>query len=263
MQSSIISAIYRYPLKGFSAERLTNVNLVPGQEIPFDRAFAIENGPSGFNPADPAALPKIRFLMLMRNEKIARFNSRFDTESGVLTISRNGEVCVSGSLFDETSVQAIERWIAEKFGEDLRGEPRILFAEDHTFSDVGEKVLHLINLASVRALGEKIGKPLDPMRFRANLVIDGLEPFAELDWPGQQLQAGETILTAVARTQRCAATNVDPLTGNRDLQLPRSLMGFFGHSDFGVYLKVNRGGRIAAGDTISIAQRAAADLPFS
>ena len=263
MQSSTISAIYRYPLKGFSAERLTSVNLSPGREIPFDRAFAIENGPSGFNPADPAALPKIRFLMLMRNEKIARFKSRLDTDTGELTISRNGEVCVSGSLFDENSVQTIERWIAEEFSEDLRGEPRILSAKDHTFSDVGEKVLHLVNLASVRALSEKIGKPLDPMRFRANLVIDGLEPFEELDWPGQQLQVGETSLTAIARTQRCAATNVDPSTGNRDLQLPRSLMGYFGHSDFGIYLKVSLGGRIAAGDTISIAQPAAADLPFS
>ena len=263
MQSSTISAIYRYPLKGFSAERLTSVNLVPDREIPFDRAFAVENGPSGFDPAEPAALPKIRFLMLMRNEKIARFDSRFDIESGVLTISRNSEICVSGSLFDENGVQAIEKWIAEEFTEDLRGAPRILFAEDHTFSDVGEKVLHLVNLASVRALGEKIGKPLDPMRFRANLVIDGAAPFEELDWPGQQLQAGKTILTAIGRTQRCAATNVDPSTGNRDLQVPRSLMGLFGHSDFGIYLKVSRGGRIATGDTISIAHSAAADLPFS
>ena len=100
------------------------------------------------------------------------------------------------------------------------------------------------------------------MRFRANLIIDGVPPYAELDWPGHQLSAGETVLTAIARTQRCAATNVDPSTGNRDLQLPHSLVGYLGHSDFGIYLKVKHGGRITAGDNIEITDSAAANLPF-
>jgi uncharacterized protein YcbX len=262
MSFATITALYRYPLKGFSAERLTNVHLKPGEEMPFDRAFAIENGPSGFDPEQPTTLPKIRFLMLMRNEKIARFECRFEPSSGVLSVSGASGVCVSGSLYDSQGVKRIERWIAKTFADDLRGPPGILRAEGHTFSDVDARVLHLVNLASVRALEEKIGRPVDPMRFRANVVIDGAPPFAELDWPGRQLSAGETLLTVTERTQRCAATNVDPSTGERDLQVPRSLMDLYGHSDFGVYAKVERGGRLAAGNTLSPVDSLPGELPF-
>lgn len=262
MTPATITALYRYPLKGFSAEKLATVHLTEGKEIPFDRAFAIENGPSGFDPHEPVTLPKIRFLMLMRNEKIARFQSRFEATSGILTISRDGAICVSGSLSDARDVRKIENWIASEFSDELRGPPRILRAEGHTFSDVSAKVLHLVNLASVRALEEKLDRPIDPMRFRANMVIDGVPPFAELDWLGHRVNAGKSVMRIVDRTQRCAATNVDPSTGIRDLQVPRSLMGHYGHSDFGVYLRVDRGGQVAIGDKLTPIDEVAADLPF-
>ena len=116
-------------------------------------------------------------------------------------------------------------------------------------------MLHLINLASVRALEEKLGRTVDPVRFRANIIIDGAEPFGELDWTGHPVQAGEAAMTVVDRTERCAATNVEPGTGVRDLQLPRQLMGLYGHTDFGIYLRVDRGGRISTGDALSISHK--------
>jgi len=57
-----ISALYRYPVKGLSPERLARVTLTPGDPMPHDRRYAIENGPSGFDPAAPVHLPKIVFL---------------------------------------------------------------------------------------------------------------------------------------------------------------------------------------------------------
>lgn len=81
-----IASLYRYPVKGLSPERLTRADLEAGRYFPGDRMFAIENGPSGFDPARPEHKPKIVYLMLMRNEALARLSTRYDDASGELVI---------------------------------------------------------------------------------------------------------------------------------------------------------------------------------
>jgi uncharacterized protein YcbX len=249
-----IVALYRYPVKGFSPEPLEKAEIRAGGTMPFDRAFAIENGPSGFDPAAPTYLPKGRFLMLMRDERLAEFQTRFDENSGVFRIARDGEVQVEASLRTKEGRTRIEAWVAANFQAELRGPPKILFAEGHSFSDMSAKVLHLVNLASTRALAEKLGRPVDPLRFRPNIVIDGAPAFSELDWPEKE----EIRLPALAfacehRTSRCAATNVDPKTGTRDMRIPQSLDALFGHTDFGVYFVAKTNGRLAVGDLLTVA----------
>ena len=53
MPEARIQAIYRYPVKGLSPQPLGRVALKPGETLPADRLYAIENGPSGFDPAAP------------------------------------------------------------------------------------------------------------------------------------------------------------------------------------------------------------------
>ena len=81
-----IHAIYRYPVKGLSPEPLDGASLAVRETLPFDRHFAIENGPSGFDPAAPRHQPKQRYLMLMRNERLARLRTRYDDASDTLAI---------------------------------------------------------------------------------------------------------------------------------------------------------------------------------
>jgi uncharacterized protein YcbX len=52
------------------------------------------------------------------------------------------------------------------------------------------------------------------------------------------------------RIVRCAATNVDPATGIRDLAIPDTLMKTFGHADCGIYAEVTSPGAIAIGDRV-------------
>jgi len=61
---------------------------------------------------------------------------------------------------------------------------------------------------------------------------------------------------------RCAATEVDPDTGIRDLEIPRTLMKTYGHADCGVYAEVIAGGEIAAGDTVRVLNTEQSKLPF-
>jgi uncharacterized protein YcbX len=49
---------------------------------------------------------------------------------------------------------------------------------------------------------------------------------------------------------RCAATNVDPDTGMRDLSIPDTLLRSFGHADCGIYGEVVEAGDIARGDDL-------------
>lgn len=252
MPDATIVALYRYPVKGFSPEPLERADIPAGGTLPFDRAFAVENGASGFDSRAPSYLPKARFLMLMKNERMAEFQTRFDERSGTFRIGRNGALEIEASLHSEEGRAAIEAWLARNFSSELRGRPRILSAPGHSFSDMAKKVVHLVNLASVRALEARLGRAVDPLRFRPNIVIDGAPAWSELAWESGTLRLPAIVLTGVSRTGRCAATNVDPKSGARDMEIPRALANFCGHSDFGIYLAASTSGRIAVGDSVEL-----------
>src|SRR3990172_11879842 len=123
-----IAAFYRYPVKGLSAEPLARVTIAAGETIPFDRAYAIENGPSRFDPASPEHLPKICFLMLMRNERLASLRTEFDEADHRLVIRRNGTGAAEGRLASEAGRHAIESFFDRFCADELRGPARVLSA---------------------------------------------------------------------------------------------------------------------------------------
>ena len=243
-----INAIYRYPVKGLSPEPLAGALLTPGQTVPSDRLYAIENGPSGFDPQIPRHQPKTRYLMLMRNERLATLRTRFDDASHVLSIESDGHVAARGDLRTSHGRQDVESFFAQFCADELRGPPKVLHAPGHSFSDVARKVVSIINLASVSALEATIGAPVNPLRFRGNVYVDGWPAWHEFDLLGREISIGKSArLKVVKRIVRCAATNVDPDTGARDLAVPETLLRTFGHADCGVYAEVIKAGEITAG----------------
>jgi len=247
-----LASLYRYPVKGLTPEPLDRVLLVAGQTLPCDRAWAIENGPGRFDPSQPRHLPKINFLMLMRDERLATLRSKFDDSTETLTILRDGKQVVRGRLTSPLGRQLLEQFIAAYMTAELRGPPKIVHAEGHSFCDVATKCVHIINLASVRELERTLGRPVDPLRFRANLYLDGVAPWAEFGWIDQEIGVGSAKLGVFARTTRCEATNVDPVRGVRDMAVPAHLQRTWGHRDFGVYAKVITGGEIAVGSPVAL-----------
>lgn len=247
-----IETLYRYPVKGLSPERLDSAHLTTGCYFPGDRLFAVENGPSGFDPADPRHQPKIKFLMLMRHETLARLDTRYDAETGTLTIRHGGVVVAQGDLGTEAGRAAIESFLTDYMPDALRGPARVLVAPDgFRFTDSARGFVSLLNLASVAAVADMTGAAVDPLRFRANLHVSGLEPWAELDLVGRTLTGTDGLtLRILKRTERCAATNVDPATGLRDLTIPHTLSRHLGHTDCGIYAEVVAGGVLRAGDAL-------------
>jgi uncharacterized protein YcbX len=260
-----IASLYRYPVKGLSPERIARADLVKGAYFPGDRLFAVENGPSGFDPAAPAHQPKIKFLMLMKNESLARLRTRYLDATGELVIEESGREVARGDLSTAAGRVAIEAFFRRYLPGELRGPPKVLAApQGHRFTDSRSGYVSLINLASVAALEGVIGAPVDPLRFRGNLHLEELEPWAELDLVGQVLAGpGGVRLKVTKRIERCAATNVDPGTGLRDMAIPKTLMQTYGHFDCGVYAQVLADGALAEGDRFAVEPARQPELPFA
>jgi hypothetical protein len=250
-ETAIVESIYRYPVKGLSPQKLARVALSPGQTLPADRRYAIENGPTGFDPAAPAYFPKIRFLMLMRNERLAALRTDFDEATDTLSIVSEGREAARGDLRTKDGRLAVEAFFRRYMPDELRGPPKVLNGEGHSFSDVAKKVVSIINLGSVAEVEAAAGAPVDPLRFRGNVYVRGWPAWREFDLLGGEIAIGPARLKVVKRIVRCAATDVDPVTGIRDLTIPRTLMENFGHADCGIYAEVITGGDIATGDAVS------------
>src|SRR5918998_1384306 len=185
-----ITGIYRYPVKGLTPEQLARAELSPGQTLLADRRYAIENGPSGFDPAEPKWLPKPHFLMLMRDEWLAGLHTHFDDASNVLSIRRNGQIAAQGNLSTAEGRRTIENFFATAFAGQIKGPPKVLESPGHSFSDVARKVVSIINLASVRAIEDMVGAPVHPLRFRANLYVRGWPAWREFDLVGEKIAIG-------------------------------------------------------------------------
>ncbi len=127
MAPARIDAIYRYPVKGLSPQRLPALIWRLAQTLPADRLYAIENGPSGFDPNAPAYFPKQRFLMLMRNERLASLRTDYDEASHTLSIQWEGREAAAGDLRSKEGRLAIEAFFRRFMPNELRGPPKVLF----------------------------------------------------------------------------------------------------------------------------------------
>lgn len=245
-----IDAIYRYPVKSLSPELLASVEVRAGAGVPLDRAFAIARPGSAFRIEQPRHVPKTNFLTLMRDEALARVSTEFDPENQQLTLRQEDRVVLEARLSDADGRRALADFLAGLLGLGEDHGLQVVNAPPHMFSDVAEKCLSLINLASLRELEAAAGCRLDPLRFRANIYFEGTRAWEELDWVGRTLHAGKVELEVFKPIERCAAVNVNPETGVRDVNLPRTLMKAFGHVHLGVYALVRSDGRIAVGDEL-------------
>ena len=265
-----IAALYRYPVKGLSAEPLARVPLTPLECLPQDRRFALARAATRFDPQNPQWLAKTHFVMLMRDEKLAQLHTRFAAASGVFTAACDGREVLRETITEPQGRAHIGAFFTDFLGAAAEGPLRVVEAPGHAFADARpkpnastDKYVSLINLASIRALEGAIAAPLGsphdprscgagvaPLRFRANLYFEGAPEWAELGWLGHEIAIGAARLRVIAAITRCAATEVNPETAERDLDIPGTLQRRFGHNLMGIYAEIISGGEIGVGDAI-------------
>lgn len=258
MTKATVTSLVRFPVKGLSPETLTSVRLRAGQGIDGDRACALALPDTNFDEQNPTPLPKTKFLMLARQEALARLRTRYDADSGVLSVA-DGDATLEANTRSADGVASINAFFEQFVPDDMRGrEPRFVRGIGHRFTDVGVhssflmNTISILNLASLRDFEERLGKKVDARRFRMNILIEGLRPWEEMDWleGEKQVAIGSVKLRAVRPTRRCPATQVNPDTTLRDIDVPKELLRLYDHVLLGIYLTVETDGVIALGDEV-------------
>lgn len=253
MRSGHIASLWRHPVKGFTPERLASATLAAGGYFPCDRLYAVEDGPSGFDPAAPGWVPKQKFTVLAKIAEVARARTAYDEASSVLTASADGRAAFKGALDEETGREAFAAWLTDFLGEEASGPLKVVQAPGHRFTDHPQGHVSIVNLASVRELEARIGRPVDPLRFRANLYVDGWPAWIENEAAeGAKVRIGGAEATLFKPIVRCVATHVDPATGERDMDVVKALFDHFGHLHCGIYVHVTKGGALAEGGAAEI-----------
>lgn len=247
-----IEYLYRYPVKGLTAEALEETEVAAGETIPWDRAFALAQGDSGFDPAAPAWLHKANFMCLMKNAKAAALFSVFEPGTGRLTIRAPDGSAVSANALRPEGRAEIGGFLIGYLGEEARGTPAFHHIPGHGFADQKTKVISLNNLASLHDYEARVGARRHRRRFRANIWFSGAPAWAERDWVGKEIQVGGAVLRVLKGTTRCPATQVHPETYERDCNPVEELRDLYGHIELGIHAEVIEGGRIAMGDAMEL-----------
>ncbi|MBK1788303.1 MOSC domain-containing protein [Prauserella cavernicola] len=252
-----IRQLYVYPIKGLSAQPLESVTLEAGRGVPHDRELALARPEGRYVPGQTSPLPKDQFFMLARDARLAGLTTTFDPGTSVLRVAVRGHEVLEADVSSADGAAEVTAFFARVLDRPAGSAPLLASAAGRRFTDVSVvsdammNAISLINLDSVRDLEDRIGVPVDPLRFRANVYFEGLPPFSELDLVGQELRIGDLRLRAVLNTKRCAATEVDPIAAVRDIPVPRHLVDQYGHAELGFYAEVVNGGTIRPGDVIS------------
>ena len=226
-----VAGLWRYPVKSMAAEALEWAG-VGWQGLEGDRRWAfIRDGMvrSGFP-----------WLTIRENPRMWGYRPR-------LTDPGRPDACVtmvrtpSGAELDVTDPA-----LAEELGHGAR----VLRQDRGVFDTLP---LSLITTQTVRALEGMVGAPLEPLRFRPNLLVKaaGGEPFAEDAWVGAVLAVGGIRMRVDKRDQRCVVVNVDPATTERNPAVLRAVAQQR-QACLGVYGTTVQPGRVSVGDAVVV-----------
>ncbi|MFE4542718.1 MOSC domain-containing protein [Arthrobacter sp. NPDC056727] len=242
MQIGQVSELYVYPVKSMSAQQLESVQVSPEHGFPFDRAFALAHHGAATQREFAEPLHP-DFHMLTVDHRLAGLRTHCDPATGHFEVFVQEHLVFSSDLSTPEGCSEAGKFFAAVLDLPDDKPPVMARGLGHNYAWLDSASCHIVNLASVRDLSERAGVEIDPLRFRANLYIDTDEPWAEFEWIGEELRIGEDVLIRPSkRATRCAATEVNRLSATRDVPIPRLIKRHYGHSDFGIYGAIIKGG---------------------
>jgi len=248
----VVDGLYRFPLKGFTPEPLADVIVTVRQQFPNDRIYAVENGPSGFTKEHPAHVSKSKLAVLVGIPRVAQVHTQLNLETHELTAAAPAMSAFQGNLGMPQGRRDFAIWLSTFLDDDADGKLGVLQAPGHRFLDNPAGYVSVINLASVRDLERRMDRPINPLRFRANVYVDGWSPWSELEVPnGAVFQIGSVQVVIFKQITRCLTTHVDPNSGIRDLDIITALRAITPNVNCGLYVHVIRDGIVRRGDTVT------------
>jgi uncharacterized protein YcbX len=258
--SGVVTDLHFYPIRGLSPQRLDSVHVGPSTGFPLDPCWALARRHGDHSAAPDRPLPARHFHGPTADPRLAGVRTSFDPGTEWLEVRVREHLVLACSLADPAGVAQAEELFARVLDLDPQDGPRLVRRanERYTYSYTASLspaltwACHVVNAASLRDLGERLGTPVDLRRFRPNLTVDLGEPWVERTWLGRRFRAGEVELTVRQPAVRCAATEVDPDTAERDIPVPRLLHEYYGHVEFGFYATVETAGTLVRGMPVDL-----------
>lgn len=243
-----VRALWRHPIKGHGREACDALELSAGQTIPWDRRWAVAHELSTSD--DSAWSPCANFNRGSKVPAIMAINARCDEATGTVTLTHPD---LPDLTFDpDREAQAFLDWVRPIMPQNRAQSTRIIRVDGRGMTDTDYPSVSLINLASNDDLAERMQAEVSPLRWRCNIHIDGVAPWAELGWIGKTLRIGTAELTVREPILRCLATTANPATGQRDLDTLKALNANLDHQNFGIYCEVTQSGKIRIGDPVEV-----------
>jgi uncharacterized protein len=243
-----VSHLWRHPIKGHGVEAVERTVLASGETMPWDRVWAIGHEASRVDPTVGDWVPCANFSRGAKSPELMAIRARLEEDTGVVTLRhpRRPDLAVNPDL-PEDAARLIE-WVLP-ISDPNRAQPAFVTrARARGMTDSAFPSVSILNRASLAALSQRAGRPLEMERFRGNVWLDGLGPWQEFEWIGRDLRIGGAVLRVRERITRCKATTVNPETGRVDADTLAALEAGWGHQDFGIYAEVVAGGAVAVGD---------------
>src|SRR5216684_5475109 len=220
-----VAEVWRYPVKSMAGERLDSCQ-VAETGLEGDRRWALVDG-----SPNRAGKP----LTIREEDRLMTYRARL-AGGAVEVVAPGGEAFgMDESLVSRLAAQT----------------SRPLTLRELEGANFDDSPILVVNLATVAAFGDEAGMDVDHRRFRANLYVTGLAPEEELAWIGRRVAIGEAELEVVSRCERCVVITKDPDTRVATPELLRVLTQTQ-ETCMGVYCRVTRPGRVAAGDHVDL-----------
>lgn len=243
-----VSALWRHPIKGHGREALTGVTLGAGQAMPWDRCWAVAHELARLTEGEWA--PCTNFSIGAKAPALMAINAQVDETAELVTLSHPDRPDLT---FDpDRDAQAFLDWVRPLMPANRAQSVRLFRLDGRGVTDTDYPSVSLLNLASNANLAARMGAEVSPLRWRCNIHLDGLAPWAEFDLVGRTLRIGEAELQVREPIRRCMATTANPATGARDLDTLGALNTNWNHQDFGIYAEVTRTGAIAVGAPVEV-----------
>lgn len=242
-----VAALWRHPIKSHGAERLERVTVKAEEALPFDRHWAVAHEATEVTGENWA--PCQNFSRAAKAPELMAIGARLDEVRGMVTLTHPDRAPLTFDP-DRDGAQLID-WAGDMIPEGRARSARVVRAKGQAWTDSPFPSVSLASLATLDAVSKRVGQPLDPRRFRANIWIEGAEPWAEFEWISRDIHIGSVTFRVEERITRCLATAANPETGSRDADTLGALEAGWGHRDFGVYLMALQDGKIAVGDRLA------------
>ncbi|MEX0283673.1 MAG: MOSC domain-containing protein [Paracoccaceae bacterium] len=244
-----VSGLWRYPIKSHGREALESVTLVAGQTFPWDRVWAVAHTETDVDGSDWA--PCVHFSRGSKAPRLAGISAELNEATGEVRLMHPDLTDLVVNPDEDPA--ALLAWAGPLIPENRAQSARVVRSATRGFTDSPIASVSIMNASSHRAVEGRLGRPLEPERWRGNIWLDGLAPWEEFDWLDCDVRIGGAVLRVRERIVRCAHTTASTTTGKRDTDTLRLLDEGWGHQDFGMNAEVIEGGDIRLGDMAGLA----------